>query len=272
MNAGARGLGARGGAIRPSRRTLTWTSTEVDNLRIGARHGCQASATSSVPIVLVHGLGVSSRYLVPLASRLASRHPVWAPDLPGHGRSDHARDPLDVPALTDVLARWMDAVGLERALLVGQSLGCQVIAELAAREPSRAAGLVLVAPTPDPATRAPLQVALRLLADVPLERVSLLPIVVTDYLRAGPRVVLGEYRAMKEHRLREALDAVRVNAVPCTIVRGGRDPIVSAAWAAEVARLCGAPAPVTLRGCGHAVHHSEPGAIATVVRGMLERT
>lgn len=244
----------------------------MDGVRLWARcGGGKTGPGSPLPVVLVHGLGVSGTYLVPLARRLAAHHAVWIPDLPGHGRSDHAPHPLDVPALAAALLGWMDAVGLERALLVGQSLGCQVITELAARRPGRAAGLVLVAPTPDPATRTPRQVALHLLADVPHERASLVPIVAVDYLRAGPRVIRAEYRAMEEHPMREALDDVRRSAVPCAVVRGEHDTIVGPVWTSEVARLCGAPAPVTVRGVGHAVQHSTPGAVQTVSRALCER-
>ena len=47
------------------------------------------------------------------------------------------------------------------------------------------------------------------------------------------------------------------------------DPVVGAAWAAHVARQCGAPPPVTVAGAGHAVQHSAPRAVAAVVRDVL---
>jgi 2-hydroxy-6-oxonona-2,4-dienedioate hydrolase len=103
-----------------------------------------------VPVVLVHGLVVSSLYMEPTAERLAPFHRVFAPDLPGFGRSDKPSRALSVAGLADALGAWMDAEGLERAVLVGNSLGCQVIAEMAARAPHRAAGVVLTGPTVEP--------------------------------------------------------------------------------------------------------------------------
>ena len=45
------------------------------------------------PVVLVHGYGVSSAYLLPLARALAGRCAVYVPDLPGHGRSEDPETP-----------------------------------------------------------------------------------------------------------------------------------------------------------------------------------
>jgi pimeloyl-ACP methyl ester carboxylesterase len=104
-------------------------------------------------VVLVHGYGVSSRYFVPLAARLAPTVRVYAPDLPGHGDSESADAPLSVPRLAAALDAWMDAWDLREAVLVGQSMGAQIATELAIRAPRRVAGLVLVAPTVDPHAR-----------------------------------------------------------------------------------------------------------------------
>ncbi len=92
---------------------------------------------SGPPIVLVHGIAVSSRYMVPVAEELAPFASVHAPDLPGFGRSAKPRRTLTVPELARALLAWLDAAGLERPLLLGNSLGCQVVVDLAAREARR---------------------------------------------------------------------------------------------------------------------------------------
>ena len=88
--------------------------------------------------MLVHGVAVSSRYLVPLAEHLAPRARVYVPDLPGYGLSDRpaGRD-LTVPELADALLGWMDRVGLDRPHLLGNSFGCQVIVNPRAVPPHR---------------------------------------------------------------------------------------------------------------------------------------
>ena len=102
------------------------------------------------PIVLVHGLAVSSLYFVPLAKRLARSFTVLAPDLPGYGRSATPPRPLDVPELARALRAWLDLAGIESAIVLGNSLGCQIAVELALQSPLRVASLVLVGPTMDP--------------------------------------------------------------------------------------------------------------------------
>ena len=103
--------------------------------------------TNRDPIVLVHGLGIGSSYFVPLAARLSHHAPVFAPDLPGHGPSDHDARPLDVRQLARALGEWMEVMGLRRAVLVGHSFGCQVALHLAAARPEFASRLVLIGPT-----------------------------------------------------------------------------------------------------------------------------
>jgi hypothetical protein len=85
----------------------------------------------------VHGIGVSSRYFVRLGEELAGSHAVSIPDLRGFGKSDGAGRPLSVLGLADALLAFLEAVGLEWPQLVATSMGCQVVAALAARHPGR---------------------------------------------------------------------------------------------------------------------------------------
>lgn len=73
------------------------------------------AGTDRAPVVLVHGYGIGSSYFVPLAERLAGHVRVYAPDLPGHGRSDHDARPLGIAELGAALAAWMGARGLRGA-------------------------------------------------------------------------------------------------------------------------------------------------------------
>ncbi len=67
-----------------------WTT--IDGSRIFARVSEQNQRGNLPPVVLVHGLGVSSRYMVPLASNLARSFSVYAPDLPGFGLNSKPRE------------------------------------------------------------------------------------------------------------------------------------------------------------------------------------
>jgi pimeloyl-ACP methyl ester carboxylesterase len=102
--------------------------------------------TNQPPIVLVHGRGIASSWFVPLAARLSRDAPVFAPDLPGHGRSDADARPLTVPELARALAYWMEAMGLRGAILVGHGIGCQVAVRAVADRPELASRVVLLSP------------------------------------------------------------------------------------------------------------------------------
>ncbi len=105
---------------------------------------------------MLHGLGVSGVVWQAFARRLV---PVWlavAPDLRGHGSSAHAPggpaayQPSDYAA---DLAGLMDALGIERAPVVGHSLGALVALALAVAQPRRVSALALLDPPVDPQQR-----------------------------------------------------------------------------------------------------------------------
>jgi 2-hydroxy-6-oxonona-2,4-dienedioate hydrolase len=229
----------------------------IAGLRIRALVG---GPSDGVPVVLVHGLGVSGAYMVPTAQRLAKRMRVHVPDLPGHGLSDRPGEPFGIVRHAGLLARWMEAVGLRRAIVVGNSMGCQIAVELAAADPQRVAALVLVGPTADARARTMPRHLLRLVAVAPFERPSLHVVLAVDYLRLGPRSFLAEVRSMLAHRIECRIP----REVPTWIVRGERDRIAPHPWAARLARIAGTPL-ATIPRCAHAVNYGAPDELARVV-------
>lgn len=239
--------------------------TDVGPCRMHARASADSATSPRVPVVLVHGFGVSSSYFVPTAERLAVEFEVYAPDLPGHGKSDTPAEPLDIPRLADQLLAWMDAVGLQRVSLVANSMGCQVSVDLAVRYPNRVERLVLIGPTSDPTARTFTAHALRLIASAPFERVSLIPILMVDYLRMGPRLI-PEFRFLLRDPVEEKLPQV---TMPVMIVRGERDAIVPTRWFEEAARLVRAERKVVIVRWGHAVNFSAPRQLTAAIAPFL---
>ncbi len=87
----------------------------VRGLSIHARVSINPVPAEAPSIIMVHGLVVSSRYMVPTALRLAPYYHIYAPDLPGFGKSSKPSHVLNSIELADFLADWMQTIGLKQA-------------------------------------------------------------------------------------------------------------------------------------------------------------
>jgi pimeloyl-ACP methyl ester carboxylesterase len=108
-----------------------------------------------MPVVLLHGLTATRRYVV-MGSRALERsgHRVVAYDARGHGASSPApsRGAYEYSDLASDLLAVLDALGIERAVLAGASMGAHTALRVALAWPERVAGLVVITPAFDPAT------------------------------------------------------------------------------------------------------------------------
>jgi pimeloyl-ACP methyl ester carboxylesterase len=117
------------------------------------------------PLVLVHGWLMSHYYFKRIIDALEAEREVIAIDLPGHGESDRpAPDAFayDLGAFADVVDEIMTTLGIERADLMGASMGGGTALTLAARRPERVQRLILVAATVYPHPSPPLEAKLAL--------------------------------------------------------------------------------------------------------------
>ena len=97
------------------------------------------------PIVLIHGFGGDLNTWMFVQPPLAARRRTIALDLPGHGSSAKDVGAGDPETLADAVEAAQQALGIERAHLVGHSMGGAIATILAVRHPERAASLTLVA-------------------------------------------------------------------------------------------------------------------------------
>ena len=97
------------------------------------------------PVLFIHGLGSSGymewRFNLEPA---AVRHRVYAPDLPGYGRTEKPRVRYTIAYFASFIERYMDDCGLAAAAIVGASLGGRIALEIALENPRLARRLVLV--------------------------------------------------------------------------------------------------------------------------------
>ena len=159
---------------------------------------------------------------------------------------------------------YCDAVGVERPILVGNSLGCPIIIEVATTFPDRIERAVLVSPAGGPNNQ-PLGRAIGQMAmDGLREPLSMLPIATRDYLRFGALRSLSLFRAMTRYPTLERLPHL---VVPTLVIAGLRDPMVRIANAPRLHVLPHVDA-VTVPGA-HALNYSNPQLIAELIEAYL---
>lgn len=240
---------------------------QVHGLRIHTRRSSELRpGTRSV--VLVHGLGVSADYMLPTLVELAPDFNVWAPELPGFGKSDKPAHVLDIHELTDILSDWVRVIDISSAVFVGNSLGCQVIVDLAVRYPELVDAAVLVGPTVDTSGHTMIQQLWRGLRNLVHEPWSLWRILARDYLSTGTIRMWQTFRfALQDDVLRKCRNVM----VPTLIVRGGKDTISPARWVEHLASVIPNSCAVEIPEGTHATNYSTPDQLARLVRDFVNR-
>jgi pimeloyl-ACP methyl ester carboxylesterase len=207
---------------------------EIDLPRTGAVVNVLSTvgdATGPV-FVLVHGIGMSHRYLTSLHRELARSGAAHSVDLPGFGRSPKPADGVSVERYGDYLAELIPLLSARPVVLVGHSMGAQFVVEAAVGHPDLVSHLALIGAVTDPARDTVLRQALDLARDTLKEPLGGNLITLVDYLRCGPRWYLATLRPMLAYRT--DLRLARVNA-PTLVIRGERDPVCRHDWAAHLA-------------------------------------
>jgi pimeloyl-ACP methyl ester carboxylesterase len=221
-----------------------------------------------LPAVLVHGLAVSHRYLLPTARALATRRPVLVPDLPGFGLSDKPAQAYDVQRHAYSLIAWLDRRGLDRICLVGHSFGAEVAARMAVLRPEMVVALVLAGPTTDPAARSWRALLTRFAADLTVEQPWQAGVLARDIADAKPWRVL----ATVAHSLRNAIeeDLVRLPVAPL-VLGGALDPVAPLRWRTEVASMTGGSS-VSVSHAGHNVLTTSGNRSAAAIDAHVRRS
>ncbi|GAB3961841.1 alpha/beta fold hydrolase [Streptomyces sparsus] len=266
--AGGRGRDRADG--RTEHRTGGWADrwdthefTEAAGTRV---HAALLGPHTAPEVVCVHGLGCSYRYWLPFARSLAPHARTVAVDLPGFGRTPGPARALDVRGLSLSLADWLRATARGPVVLVGNSIGCQVVVDLAVHAPELVGAVVLNGPTCDRHARSMTRQALRLMRDIRWERPSLLATLIGSYAACGLRRAWTTFRHCLHDPIEHKLHHVRT---PAVVARGGRDPIVPRRWSGELAERLPRGRLVEIPGAGHALHHRAPLELARVTRPLL---
>lgn len=241
----------------------TWTP--VGDVLMHARL-LRPPGASVGPVAMIHGLGVSSASLSPLAERLAERHVTHVWDLPGFGLSRTDRI-WSAAHCADAVALASQLRGVGRCVVVAHSWGCHVAALLARRHPGRVAALVMLSPAFDRRAGGLANQVVRLALDGPMERPELVLGAAADYLRAGTRRVLATHAEAAAI----PLDALVADLpVPLLLVRGSRDPLTTTDWVHRIAARAPDARTALIPRAAHGLGHDAPGAVAGAIRAFLD--
>lgn len=217
------------------------------------------------PLVLIHGLSGSTRWWGKNIDVLAEHYCVYTVDLMGFGRSRSQRFVLHESA--HLLIKWMDRLGIDRASLMGHSMGGYIAAHIAATIPARIRRLVLV----DAAVftmdyRTYPQFAAGVLRGLMILPVDFLPVLVTDALRAGPLTILKAARELlgaEPHHQLPALDT------PTLVVWGDQDSVVPTTMGATLCKTLSNAQFALIPNAGHVPMWDQPEQFNRLVLDFL---
>jgi pimeloyl-ACP methyl ester carboxylesterase len=248
----------------------------------------------SLPVVLIHGTSSSLHTWQGWADSLRATRRVIRFDLPGFGLTGPAPDnDYRMAAYVRFVVSVLDALGVRRAVVAGNSLGGGIAWHVAAAHPDRVARLILVDAVGYPFVSASVPIGFRL-ARTPVLSVLIRRIlprsvveesvrnVVADPSRVTPELVQRYYDITRRAGNRAALvtrfkqsggdtdtAAIRTIKVPTLVLWGERDRLIPPANAARFGRDIAGSQVVMFPTLGHVPHEEDPAATYAVVRSFL---
>lgn len=208
--------------------------------------------------VLVAGIGVAATYFERLAPQLNEFGPVHALDLPGFGGVPHPGTAMTIDEYADLVEAVLDDLGLVDPIIVGHSMGTQMVAEVAARRPDIST-VVLIGPVVDPAARRLPLLAAKFLRSSWHEPFKIKVLAIGAYLLCGPRWFLRVLPAMVRFRIEDRLPRIRAHTL---VIRGEHDAVVPRAWVERVAATVPFGSTWEIGGAGHSVMHGHAEGVA----------
>jgi pimeloyl-ACP methyl ester carboxylesterase len=249
--------------------TSRFVDVRTDSLSLRIHALCsRGEGAGLVPVVFVPGLGASAPTMLPTAQLMPAEPDLYIVEPPGHGRSEAPKRALTMVEFAAVTAASLDAFSLAPRMLVGHSFGSQIVVQLAVDRPALAAAVVLISPTVDPRARSIPRQFFRLAHDAFREPRGLLRLLARSYfVSAAGLLRIG--RAAVRDRVEDKLPRIQA---PTLVVRGGRDPLVPARWAAEVTSLVPQARLVLVPRGTHAVQYQSPESVARALREFIAET
>jgi pimeloyl-ACP methyl ester carboxylesterase len=257
-------------AILPEVRDLSWLHTQPVTDRfievIGTRIRFIEAGLDHAgpPLLMLHGHRDEADHWFPNPlPALAGEHRVIAPDLPGFGLSGEMPE-YGLPQYAAVMQAFLDALRVERANLLGHSMGAQVAIVMAAPQPERINKLVLVDSAGLPRLDPPWQVPLKMLADSSTWSLRQYPL----HMRFGARPAARRegLHILQKERVGNYLKSL---TMPTLIVWGSRDRVVPLEHGALMARHIPHARLAVIRAAGHVPFYQKPDEFNRLVLTFL---
>ena len=213
-------------------------------------------AGMGAPVILIHGLGGSSRWWFPIFPNLTSASfRLIAPDLPGFGRSPGSFIPI--PQAAKTIIEFADRVGLGQFFLCGHSLGGAIAAQVAADYRNRVRRLALIDSAGIPGIGAGRWLA-RLVQPWSWCPLGFMTTLLGDVIKAGPNNMLAGSRHLRRYDLRPVLE--RAGDLPTLLIWGEKDGLTPPAHGEEMERALARARLERIRGARHLpmVSHPDP--------------
>jgi pimeloyl-ACP methyl ester carboxylesterase len=235
---------------------------------------------SGIPVILLHGFLDSWRSFELVLPRLPDSIHAYAVTQRGHGEASRPDAGYSLVDFAADLRDLMDILDIERAVLVGHSMGSAVVRRFAVDHPERALGLVLIGASATtrgtPEARAYWDAVMADLTD-PVDEEFVRAAFEQDFagpiraefldalVKEGVKVPAFVWRAAIEARWKatENLDELRSIAIPTLICWGDRDPRYPRSDQVELVRLIPGSRLVVYRGAGHGPHWEQPERFAS---------
>jgi pimeloyl-ACP methyl ester carboxylesterase len=214
--------------------------------------------SGSRPFVLVPGIGVSSTYFERLAPRLNEFGPVHALDPPGFGGVPHPGEALSIRQYADLVGKVIDDLGLHDPIVVGHSMGSQVVSDLASRRPELNS-IVLIGPVVNPAERTILTQARRFLQASWHEPLTVKVIAISAYLFCGFKWFSRILPKMMSFPIEDRLPDIQAHTL---VIRGEFDAVAPRDWVEHIGDLLPSSHLWEIPGAAHSVMHAHADEVA----------
>lgn len=284
-------------------------TSQVDFVTIHGHRRAFVRTGSGPVLLLLHGMACDHTTWLPAIERLSRRYTVVAPDFLGHGQSDKPRGDYSIAGYANAMRDLLTVLGIDKATVVGHSLGGGVAMQFAYQYPERTQRLVLVAPGGLGPEVTPLIKAVTLpgfsrvigLVTAPLVRQTTMALLrrlgawgqgPLGHPGAGDlREVAGMLETLRDPAARRALQAVVRGCVdvrgqvvtmvdrayltqdlPLCVIWGVDDPIIPSLHTDTVREVAERARVELMDRCGHFPHKDRPDEFAATVEQFVEST